>query len=64
MIYIIKLASNQPAHMIAKRQLQIQHCASAAIFQADDHTKPFSWVMQYRYGQIGHGVTHEGCRMK
>ena len=36
----------------------IRHCVNAAIFRADDPTKPVSWVMQYPYGQLGHGFTH------
>ena len=42
----------------------MQHCESAAIFRADDPTKPVSWCMQYPYGQIGHGFTHEEYRKK
>ena len=42
----------------------IQHCESAAIFRADDPTKPVAWLMQYPYGQIGHGFTCEEYRKK
>ena len=42
----------------------MQHCESAAIFRADDPTKPVSWGMQHPYGQIGHGFTHEEYRKK
>ena len=51
-------------HHLSYFDHMIQHCASAAIFRADNHTKPVSWVMQYPYGQVGHAFTHEEYRMK
>ena len=51
-------------HHLSYFDYMIRHCASAAIFWADDPTKPVSWIMQYPYGQIGHGFTHEEYRMK
>ena len=42
----------------------IQHCETAAIFRADDPTKPVSWSMQYPYGQMGIGFTREEYRKK
>ena len=51
-------------HHLSYFDHMIRHCASAAIFQVDNPTKPVSWIMQYPYGQIGHGFTDEGYRMK
>ena len=56
--------SGKSKHHLSYFDHMIQHCASAAIFRADDHTKPVSWVMQYPYGQIAHAFTHEEYRMK
>ena len=51
-------------HYLSYFNHMIRHCASAAIFQVVDPTKPVSWIMQYPYGQIGHGFTDEEYRMK
>ena len=51
-------------HHLSYFDHMIRYCASAAIFRADDHTKPVSWIMQYPYGQMGHGFTHEEYQMK
>ena len=51
-------------HQLSYFDHMIRHCASAAIFRVDDHTKPVSFAMQYPYGQFGHGFTHEKYQKK
>ena len=51
-------------HHLSYFDHMIRHCVNAAIFRADDPTKPVSFAMQYPYGQLGPAFTHEEYQKK